>query len=163
MAIVPLAALDISRGTLKGETFFGPLFKSLLCCSSISLIPPIPVPTITPARKTSSFEKSRPPSSTACFAAAIANCVKRSIRLLSRWSIYRIASKFLISPPNFTGYAPVSNDSIVEMPLLPSHSAAKSSSADSAKAVTQPKPVITTRRLIILNLFAIPGFWIVQY
>ncbi len=152
MAILPPAALAISFGTVKGE-IFGPFSRSLVCCSSISLIPPIPVPTMAPQRKGCSFEKSSPLSLTACIAAATANCVKRSIRLLSRRSMYFVTSKFLISPPNFTGYALTSKDSIVEMPLFPSHNAAKSLSADSPNAVTHPKPVITTRRLfIMLNL-----------
>jgi len=54
----------------------------------------------------------------------------------------------------------ISKDSIADIPLRPSHSAAKRSSADSAKAVIQPRPVITTRRFFMLNFFAIPGFWI---
>ena len=50
MAMLPLAALDISRGTQKGETLLGPFSSSRMCWSSISLIPPMPVPTMAPMR-----------------------------------------------------------------------------------------------------------------
>jgi hypothetical protein len=53
----------------------------------------------------------------------------------------------------------VSNDSMLEMPLLASHSAAKRASTDSARAVMQPKPVMTTRRLLIVNLSSTVGLW----
>ena len=36
------------------------------------------------------------------------------------------------------------------MPLFPSQSAEKTTSADSPRAVIQPRPVITTRRLLIV-------------
>jgi len=101
--MLPLAALAMSLGTQNGETLEGPLSRSLRCSSSISLIPPIPVPTMDPMRWGSSVARSSPLSRTAWVAAATAYWAKRSMRRLSRFSTYWVTSKVLISPAKCTG------------------------------------------------------------
>ena len=59
-------------GMRKGETRPGPFaFRSEYCCS-VSVRPPMPEPMTTPQRVGSSWAKSRPASSTAMAAAAMA-------------------------------------------------------------------------------------------
>src|SRR5689334_20228796 len=53
------------------------------------------------------------------------------------------------SPPIFTGYLPVSHRRIVVMPLLPAQRFSHRSSTVSPSEVTTPRPVMTTRRLLI--------------
>ena len=72
--MMPLAMLEIIIGIVKGETRFGPLVRQTSCSRSSVPRPPMPLPTITPTRRESTAETSRPLSAIAIFAAATANC-----------------------------------------------------------------------------------------
>ena len=80
----PLAAFAIRIGMPSGETLSGPRSSMIVCCSSIVVIPPIPVP-ITQAKRSGSpgISSERPASSSASPAAVSASWVKRSERRTS--------------------------------------------------------------------------------
>lgn len=73
IAIIPDAIFAIIIGINKGETLRGPFSISLPYSVSNVFIPPIPVPNITEKRSGATVP-SMPLSSTACCAAATANC-----------------------------------------------------------------------------------------
>ena len=81
MAMWPAGAFAISIGTMNGETRPGPLvFSTSYAFRSVSM-PPIPVAKITPPR--SETICGSPASAHASLAAAMPNCVKRSVRRAS--------------------------------------------------------------------------------
>jgi len=65
IAICPGAAFAINLGIINGETLEGPFSSNILCCASISMMPPIPVPTIVPTLFLSILSRFSPESSTA--------------------------------------------------------------------------------------------------
>src|SRR6185436_208043 len=83
MDSAPGAALLIISGTASGETLFGPESRSTSwLCSSVPM-PPMPVPMMQAIRVGSYGSSSdQPASASASSPATIANCVKRSARLL---------------------------------------------------------------------------------
>ncbi len=82
---------------MNGESRLGPRFSITRTCSTSVPRPPTPVAIDTPTRSgslaTSSFE-----SVSACDAAAVASCAKRSVRRASFLSMYFVGSKSLTSP-----------------------------------------------------------------
>ena len=72
--MMPLAMLEIIIGIVKGETRFGPRVMYVVCSFSSVARPPMPLPTITPNRRGSMVETSRPESVIAILEAATANC-----------------------------------------------------------------------------------------
>ena len=96
--IWPDAIFTISIGIRKGVILEGPLSSMTLCCSSMILKLPMPEPTKTPILKGSSFDISRPESSTASLAAVTANCTNFSMRLNSFFGIKGWGVKSLTSP-----------------------------------------------------------------
>src|SRR6266853_1971741 len=150
--ILPLAALTISLGIMNGETRLGPRSKSVQCCSSISLRPPIPLPVTTPYRYASPLEKSMPDCLIAFTAPYTANWQKRSSRLTSRTGMQSVGSKSLISPPKRTLNSEQSNRSRRLTPLLPAQSLSQNSEISKPNAVTTDMPVTTTRLVMTLLL-----------
>src|SRR5687767_9724059 len=147
---LPLAALTIRRGTVNGLTRDRPRVLRILFCSSSVSIPPMPLPTITPARYESSLLKSMPESATAEMEAARPNWPKRSSRRPSFTSTpYLVTSKLEHSPPKRVVYLELSQRVIGPMPLLPAQRFSHSSSTTSPSEVTTPRPVMTTRRLLM--------------
>src|SRR3954449_7185146 len=57
------------------------------------------------------------------------------------------------SPPIFTGYLPVSHRRIAVIPLLPAQRFSHRSSTVSPSEVTTPRPVMTTRRLLMVGCY----------
>src|SRR5258706_10708393 len=82
--------------------------------------------------------------------AAMPNWLKRSIRLASRCSTpYFVTSKCVHSPPKRVGYLEVFQRVIGPIPLLPAQRFSHTPSMVSPSEVTQPRPVMTVRRLVI--------------
>ena len=105
METKPLAMLLIIMAMVKGDTREGPRSNSRRHSSSMLLRPPIPLPTITPKRSWFTVSRSIPESASAIFAAAIANCAKRSARRASLGELkYLVGSKPLTSPAILQSY-----------------------------------------------------------
>ena len=84
IAVTPLAAFAIRIGIPSGETLSGPRSSMIVCCSSIVVMPPIPVPMMHAQRSGSpGGPSSQPASASASPAAVSASCVKRSERRTS--------------------------------------------------------------------------------
>ena len=145
MAICPAAIFAITIGIKNGLILEGPFSKSFLYWSCKVCIPPIPLPTKTPARSRFIVSRLSFESSNASFAAANANCVYLSIRLDSFLSIKSSGVKSLISPPILQRCSLVSNCSIKLIPFLPFFKLSKNFSLPIPIGVTGPIPVMTTR------------------
>ena len=74
-------------GTNSGLTRSGPLCSSTSVSSCTLTTPPPPVFITTPTRSAFVSSIVRPASSSACLAAATANCAKRSSRRAVLWSM----------------------------------------------------------------------------
>jgi len=86
-------------GTKNGEMpWRGPFSHSVLQVASMVVTPPRPAPTKQPTRSANSPLISRPESSTASPAAAMAYWMKASTCLASRLVIQRVGSKPFTSP-----------------------------------------------------------------
>ena len=92
----PEIMLVMVEGTKNGDTRLGPLFVSFKWFCSICSKPPIPEPIATPTRCALSCEIVKPESTKACLPAAIPSWIKRSIFLVSFFSMYSCGSKSLI-------------------------------------------------------------------
>ena len=100
-------------------------------------------------RSGSSFAMSRPESFIAMSAAASANWMNRSFRRASLRSMNFVGSKPFTSPAMRVGNVDASNRVIGPMPLLPATIAAQDSSTPIPTGETRPRPVTTTRRLVM--------------
>src|SRR6266540_362809 len=147
--ICPGARLMMRLGMKNGPIFFTPFAMSVPCSSSIVPRPPMPAPTMQPTRSASSFAMSRPASFTAMPAAASAKWMNRSLRRTSLRSMNCAASNPFTSPAMRVGYVEASNSVIGPIPLLPATSADQDSSTPIPTGETSPRPVTTTRRLLI--------------
>ena len=81
MDTFPDAMLEISSGIIRGFSLPGPFVSRISQDFSTTCMLPMPLPTLHPTRKGSSFVISRPDCSMASFAAATAYWLKSSIRL----------------------------------------------------------------------------------
>src|SRR6185369_8653309 len=143
IAMCPAGAFAMSIGTMNGETFPGPLvFSTSYAFRSVS-IPPIPVAKITPPRSETTCGS--PASAHASLAAAMPNCVKRSVRRASFRSRWSSGSKST-SPATVTGRSSIGNRVIVRTPFRPLVSPCQKSSTPVPTGVTGPSPVMTTLR-----------------
>src|SRR6266568_5697024 len=125
-------------------------------CSSKVAIPPVPVPMITPTRRRSrSFHfSSRHESVTACAAAPMANCEKRSKRLTSFLSIQRDGSNPFTSQANLTGRSAGSKRVMGPAPDFPATRASHDSATEFPTGDTSPRPVTATRRRTYFPIFS---------
>src|SRR5262249_3084795 len=107
----------------------------------------MPVEKRTPVRAWSTA--GLPASSQACFAAASAKWVARSVRLTSFGVIQGSVSKSWTSPAMRTGNDDASKDEIGLIPERPALSASHTSAAPTPTGVTAPRPVTTMRRVTL--------------
>jgi hypothetical protein len=142
MAMCPAGAFAMSMGTMNGETRPGPLFSRTSYCVSRVLMPPIPVAKMTPPR--SATTSGSPASAQASFAAAMPNCVNRSVRRASLTSRNSLGSNPSTSPATETGRSPMGNCVIVRTPFRPLARPCQKSSTPIPIGVTGPIPVMTT-------------------
>src|SRR5581483_2942063 len=160
METSPDAMLMMSMGTKNGETRSGPLSSSVRWFSSSVVMPPMPEPMSVPKRVLSTLPLSRPESSTAITAQAMAYLRYGSRRCASFLSTYFSSSKLRISPAmrvaNWNSplgvLASASNLLIGPMPDLPSMSADQNSSTVLPTGVSAPSPVTTTRGVSTIGL-----------
>src|SRR2546428_6570596 len=145
MEIRPDAMLMISMGMKNGETRSGPLALSTSWVSRSVVMPPMPEPTRTPKRVLSTCSRSRPASSTAITAQAMAYLRKGSNFRSSFLSMYLSGSKPLSSPAMRVGKPVASKRVMGPIPDAPRVRAAQNSSAVVPVGVTAPTPVMTTR------------------
>src|SRR5467141_4758753 len=105
-----------------------------------------------PTRRRSSLSQlfTRQASATACSAAPIANCANRSKRRTSFLSMYRAGSNAFTSQANFTGLCAGSNRVIGPAPERPAMRPSQVLETLVPRGVTNPRPVIATRRLMRL-------------
>src|SRR5919108_318118 len=123
-------------------------------------MPPMPEPINVPNRVASTFPVSRPESSTAMTAHAIAYFRYGSRRRASFLSTYLSSSKFRTSPAIRVGnwnsplavFASASNLVMGPTPDLPSLSADQNSSTVLPTGVSAPSPVTTTRGISTMRL-----------
>src|SRR6266403_1426208 len=154
METSPEAMLMMSIGMKKGETRSGPFSMSCLWASRSEEMPPMPEPISTPKRAPSTLAVSRPESSTAMTAHAIAYLRYGSNRRASFLSTYFSSSKLRTSPAMrvTNWYSPfavlvwASNLVMGPIPDLPCVSADQNSSTVLPTGVSAPSPVTTTRR-----------------
>mmetsp|Transcript_31966 Transcript_31966/g.107631 ORF Transcript_31966/g.107631 Transcript_31966/m.107631 type:complete len:287 (+) Transcript_31966:810-1670(+) len=149
MATTPDAELPSMAGIAKGETFFGP--RSCMRCISASTVamPPNADPIMTPTRSPSTpSPTTRPASSVAMRAAAMARCVYRSFAFaVLGVENHALASKPLICAPTCDWNLSTSSKHVTFVtPVSPARTRCQRSSWPTPTAVTQPKPVTTTVR-----------------
>src|SRR6478736_1746096 len=145
MLTSPAAMSGMNMGTKKGDTRSGPFRMYALQLSSYVCIPPIPLPMMTPVRSGDGNVPSSPAWLTAWWAAASANCAKRSYRRASFRSMYLSGSKPLTSQAKRTDSLCGSNLVIGAAPGVPARSAVQVESTSVPTGVTSPRPVTTTR------------------
>ena len=102
METSPAAMSGMNMGTKNGLTRPGPRSIMVRAWSSNVLIPPIPLPMITPTRFGSAGARSSPSPAccTACTETAMANWANRSARRASFRSMYSSGSKPFTSQAN---------------------------------------------------------------
>src|SRR5882762_7195677 len=146
------ATFGMDMGTKNGDTRLGPFSNRARAFSSNVCSPPVPVPTMAPTRfkSTPSQLLARHASVTACSAAPIANCANRSKRRTSFLSRNRAGSKPLTSHANFTGLCTGSNRVIGPAPERPATRPSQVLCTSVPRGVTNPRPVIATRRVMRL-------------
>src|SRR5882762_8331325 len=146
------ATFGMYMGTKNGDTRLGPFSNRARAFSSNVCSPPVPVPTMAPTRFKSTLSQllARHASVTACSAAPIANCANRSKRRTSFLSRNRAGSKPLTSHANFTGLCTGSNRVIGPAPERPATRPSQVLCTSVPRGVTNPRPVIATRRLMRL-------------
>src|SRR5689334_6146831 len=105
----------------------------------------MPLPMMTPVRSGDGNLPSRPAWVTAWWAAASANCAKRSYRRASFRSMYLSGSKPFTSQANRTDSFCGSNLVMGAAPDVPPSSALQVESTSVPTGVTRPRPVTTTR------------------
>src|SRR6266545_5972832 len=146
------ATLGMYIGTKKGETRLGPFSNRARQFSSKVATPPVPVPTMTPTRFRSTVCQlfARQASSTACSAAPIAYWANRSKRRTSFLSRYCAGSNPFTSQANLTGLCAGSKRVIGPAPERPLTRASQVLWTFVPTGVTNPRPVIATRRFLTL-------------
>ena len=143
----PLAMLLIIIGIMKGEIRLGPLFMRMVCCSQRVFKPPMPLPMTQPKRSRFTFSRSTPESAIAILAAAMPNCVKRSVRRTSLGLLKKgVALKSLTSPAIWQSKHAGSNEAMRSMPLRPLVKESQKVTRSFPTGVTTPIPVMTTLR-----------------
>src|ERR1700719_4381822 len=143
----PEARFTIAEGMKKGEILPGPPFSSLPCSRSMMSNPPVPEEMFTPTSSRSDCSGFHMDIWTAKSAPARATWMRRSIFLISFFSIQRKGSKFLISPAMRQSKPVASKLVIVAIPLTPARRFFQLSSVPMPSAQTSPTPVTTTRRV----------------
>src|SRR5229473_4365882 len=146
------ATFGMYMGTKNGDTRLGPFSNRARAFSSNVWSPPVPVPTMAPTRFRSILSQlfARHASVTACSAAPTANCANRSKRRTSFLSRNRPGSKPLTSHANFTGLCTGSNRVIGPAPERPATRPSQVLCTSVPRGVTNPRPVIATRRVMRL-------------
>src|SRR5215211_2104669 len=147
----PAAMSGMNIGTKNGDTRLGPLWTYALQLSSYVCIPPMPLPMMTPVRSGDGNFPSSPACVTAWWAAASANCAKRSYRRASLRSMYNRGSNPFTSQANRTDSFSGSNLVIGAAPGVPASSAVQVESTSVPTGVTSPRPVTTTRCAKLLS------------
>src|SRR3990172_4449388 len=135
------------EGMKNGPILLTPFSRNSLWVPSSVSSPPRAAPTIAPMRSGSSLDMSRPESFIAISPAAIASWMKRSLRRISRLSMYFSGSKPFSSPAMRVGKLEASNCVMGPIPLLPATIPRQDSSTPIPTGHTIPSPVTTTRRL----------------
>ncbi len=148
MEIKPAAMSMIIMGIKKGLTRLGPCCKRMACCFSKVPMPPIPLPTTTPAFSRSKESEPNLASSKACCAQTNAYCSPKSMRRASFLSMYREGSKFLTSAAIFVEKSETSNLVTLPMPETPSFRLLHNSATEFPTGEVTPMPVTTTRLFI---------------
>ena len=141
------APLGMSIGTDIGDTRDQPRVLRTSFCSSSDTMPPMPLATTTPSRSGSSsgepasFQASRPAISASCWLRSRRRVSTRSMTSLgstATWPAKRTGSSEYCSPSSIrTPERPVSSPSHVEVTSPPT-------------GVVAPRPVMTTRRGVLL-------------
>ena len=127
----------MADGMKKGEILRGPPSSRARCSRSIVVNPPIPDAMNTPTFGAFSGVTTKPESSIANCAAAIAYWMKTSIFLTSFFSMKRSGSKPLTSPAICVAKADASNLVIVPTPLVAARRACQFAVDDAGLTVTR--------------------------
>src|SRR5881397_2343953 len=146
------ATFGMYMGTKNGDTRLGPFSNRARAFSSKVCSPPVPVPTMAPMRFRSTLSQllARHASVTACSAAPTANCANRSKRRTSFLSRNRVGSNPFTSHANFTGLCAGSKRVIGPAPERPATRPSQVLCTFVPRGVTNPRPVIATRRFMRL-------------
>ena len=142
---IPGAMSTSAIAAANGDTRRAPSASSTRVVFSITSSPPMPDAIRTPMSGDSAA-MSRPESSAASRAAAMANCTCGVPRRASLEPKMAAASNPLTSPAMRTGRREASKCEIAAMPLRPARSASQLSDALLPTGETLPIPVTTTRR-----------------
>ena len=140
-------------GTKNGVTRFAPFLSITRTWSCKVVIPPIPLPTITPKRVGSIVASVKPLISHASKAATKPYWENKSILFCSLRSKTALGSNSFTSPAKATPVSSESNLVILPIPSLPSTRLCQNSFTVLPNGVTAPMPVMTTLFILYLRVY----------